>query len=433
MFERVIKKAALVLSLLFLFTVVYSVIYNHPIRFQAKIMAYPRSVYSLNPSGPSPDQIIFCPAENPSRGIRLSWRTSPHIKNGEVRYWKSSNSLEEPSTSLISRADLTVLESPELRSDSVIHRFSAALNDLEPATGYQYQVGDSSTGAWSEIRNFMTAPEQPNKFSFVFFGDTQASPVDFGHLLEEIDSRYADTDLYLIAGDLVEDGEWRYMWDSFADSTTGIFSKKMVAPTLGNHDYGSHNGAGAKYFSSYFNVPSNGSPGILKGRNYSFNYENVCFIILDSNDNITRQAEWLERKLIDNSQAQFRIVMFHHPPYHPRRNRDDSEIQRFWLPLFDAYGVDLVLNGHDHSYLRTKKMAGHLPVPPGEDGVIYVTATACEKFYDFVTLPQAETQFGGDLTYQQISVDRLEADRGRLTFKAFDRQHRLRDEFVIEK
>jgi len=428
--KRILKKTFFVLSLLIIFTVIYSLIYNQPLRFRPRIMAYAKSVYSLNPSSPSPDQIILCPAENTSRSIRLNWRTSRQVENGEVRYWKSDGSSEVP---LTARAELNVLYSPELKSDRTVHRFSATLNGLEPATAYCYQVGDQAGGAWSEVKSFTTAPEKPTDFSFVYFGDTQASPDEFGRLLEEVDNRYADTALYLISGDLVEDGEWRYMWDAFAHSASPVFSRKLAAPALGNHDYKYQGGQGLKYLSGYFNTPDSGVPGLDKGRSYSFTYENACFIVLDSNYDLAGQSKWLESQLAENYQATFKIVMFHHPPYHPKKNRDSQEIQKFWVPLFDKYGVDLVLNGHDHSYLRTKKMKNHHPVSMDEDGVIYVVSTACEKFYDFTALPQAEIQFGGVLTYQRVSVERNGSSGSRLTFKAFDRQHQLKDEFILEK
>ena len=430
MIMRVLKKLAFVFSLLIVFTVIYSMVYNQPLRFQPKIMAYANSVYSLNPSGQIPDQIISGPAENSARSIRLSWRTSGQINGGEVRFWKSTAS---PEFFLTAKAKFIVMNSPELRSDRVIHRFAAVIDDLEPAGTYFYKVGDPSTGAWSEINSFVTAPEEPLGFSFVYFGDTQANPAEFGRLLKDVDDRHPDTALYLIAGDLVEDGEWRYMWDAFAHSVSPVFAKKLLAPALGNHDYRDLNGQGLKYFSSYFNTPDNGPTGLAKGRCYSFNYQNFLFIVLDSNNDLAQQSKWLETQLALNSQAKFKIVMFHHPPYHPKGGRDSLEIQHLWTPLFDKYGVDLVLNGHDHSYLRTKKMKNHLPVSRVEDGAIYVVSTSCDKFYDYVSLPEAEIQIDNTLTYQKISIDQNGKNGSRLTFKTFDRQHQLKDEFILEK
>ncbi|MDL2259520.1 metallophosphoesterase family protein [Deltaproteobacteria bacterium OttesenSCG-928-K17] len=420
------KKSAAALTLAVLFTVVFSAIYNKPIRFQPKIMAYTRSVYTPYPSTSIPDQIILSPGEDSARSIRLSWRASKNT--GEVHFWEQG---QRSDRFLTAQADLTVLESPELRADSVNYRFSAVLDNLKPATTYQYKVGDHETGQWSGIHNFTTAPEAPAKFSFIYFGDTQVSPVEFGRLLEEVDVRYPETSLYLIAGDLVEDGEWRYMWDSFALNTSGVFSRKALAPALGNHDYKQLNGNGLKYFSNYFNTPANGPSDFPKGLNYSFSCANVRFIILDSNYDIAAQTDWLERQLSEESEAAFKVVMFHSPPYHPKENRASQAIQKHWVPLFDEYRVDLVLNGHDHSYLRTQKMRNNRPIADGVGGAIYVTSTATEKYYKFIPLNEAEIQFGNTLTYQLISVSKDEQGAPYLTFKAFDREHNLKDEFTI--
>lgn len=86
-----------------------------------------------------------------------------------------------------------------------------------------------------------------------------------------------------------------------------------------------------------------------------------------------------------------------------------------------------VYDGHDHSYLRTKKMKNNRPVSEGVDGTIYVTSTATEKYYKFRPLSEAEVQFGNTLTYQAISVSEDEHGAAYLTFKTFDREHNLKD------
>jgi len=428
MLKSCLKKSAKMLAFAITFTLIFSVVYNKPIRFQPKIMAYERSVYTPDPSSPIPDQLLLSPAEDSAGSIRLSWRTSKYIKTGEVRYWEQRQFNDRP---LIAKAELTILKSPELRADSVNHRFSAVLNDLKPSTTYEYKVGDPETGRWSDIHKFSTAPEASDDFSFVYFGDTQASPVEFGRLLAEVDAGYPEAGLYLIAGDLVEDGEWRYMWDAFAFNTTDVFSRKPLAPALGNHDYNHPDGNGLRYFSSYFNTPANGPPNLPKCMSYSFNQGNVSFIVLDSNYSLAAQTDWLELQLSRSGEAYFKIVMFHASPYNSKKDRPNPDIQKQWVPLFDKYKVDLVLNGHDHSYLRTKKMNGNQPVADDAEGTVYVTSTATEKYYDYIPLNEAAVQLSRTLTYQLITVSHDETGAANLKFQAFDRAHNLKDEFTL--
>jgi 3',5'-cyclic AMP phosphodiesterase CpdA len=64
------------------------------------------------------------------------------------------------------------------------------------------------------------------------------------------------------------------------------------------------------------------------------------------------QTEWLEATLAA-ADARWLIVTMHHPAYSVGYHGSTQEIQDEWVPLFEEYGVDLVLAGHDHDYQRT--------------------------------------------------------------------------------
>ncbi len=51
--------------------------------------------------------------------------------------------------------------------------------------------------------------------------------------------------------------------------------------------------------------------------------------------------------------------MFHHPVYPSHPWRDTPALREHWVPIFDKHHVDLVLQGHDHAYLRTYPLRGH--------------------------------------------------------------------------
>jgi hypothetical protein len=46
-----------------------------------------------------------------------------------------------------------------------------------------------------------------------------------------------------------------------------------------------------------------------------------------------------------------------------RSNGADLGVREEWLPLFDKYGVDLVVCGHEHHYERSHPIRGHEPNP----------------------------------------------------------------------
>jgi 3',5'-cyclic AMP phosphodiesterase CpdA len=75
------------------------------------------------------------------------------------------------------------------------------------------------------------------------------------------------------------------------------------------------------------------------------------------------QTAWLERTLAagrrDDS-VDWIIVQMHQCACSSSAtgNGSDLGIRQQWLPLFDRYEVDLVLNGHDHDYERSFPVHG---------------------------------------------------------------------------
>ena len=84
----------------------------------------------------------------------------------------------------------------------------------------------------------------------------------------------------------------------------------------------------------------------------------VLFVALDSTlaDDAGQQA-WLEKTLA-GSDARWKIAAVHHPPYSAGYQGSSSETRAAFSPLFERYGVSLVLSGHDHDYQRSKVIRG---------------------------------------------------------------------------
>jgi predicted phosphodiesterase len=112
-----------------------------------------------------------------------------------------------------------------------------------------------------------------------------------------------------------------------------------VAGTLGNHDIlvdGGH------YEFDELNMPH---------ARYTRRVGNIEFFILNSNSVNPTQTAWLEDRLAAST-ARWKIAVFHHPPWTCGGHRGNSAVVAQWVPLFEQYGVDLVLSGHDHNYQR---------------------------------------------------------------------------------
>ncbi|WP_250123175.1 metallophosphoesterase [Chroococcidiopsis sp. CCMEE 29] len=118
---------------------------------------------------------------------------------------------------------------------------------------------------------------------------------------------------------------------------------------LGNHDIRTANGE-----------PQVRYPGFnMQGRYYTFRRDPVQFFALDTNSNADwkTQLVWLEQEL-SRSNSSWKIVFGHHPVYSSGHYGVSQTFIKTLAPLFQKYGVQLYINGHDHNYERTRAMNG---------------------------------------------------------------------------
>jgi 3',5'-cyclic AMP phosphodiesterase CpdA len=159
---------------------------------------------------------------------------------------------------------------------------------------------------------------------------------------------------------------------SFAANWTSTFGWLQsagvgVAGTLGNHDVAVDRG---RYEFDLLGMPA---------RYYVRRVKEVELIVLDSNAITTAQTGWLRRMLARRSSLR-RVVVFHHPPYTCGGHRGARNVQRAWVPLFDRYGVRLVLSGHDHNYQRFRRRSVTYVVHGGGGARAY-PLRSCPKGY----------------------------------------------------
>lgn len=227
--------------------------------------------------------------------------------------------------------------------------YMARLNDLNPASHYKYRVCTGNKHSqWFE---FETPIFDNDKFSFLYVGDVQDTINGRTNVfLKEAYRRNPDSEFLICGGDLVERPTHKYWNEAFH----GLDSLCQTHPFLnvtGNHDYikgviGKLERRFQLVF-SYF-LDSNIADNMV----YSMKYGNAQFFILDSNREIFYlflQREWL-REQLEKSQAKWKIVVLHHPLYSIRGN---NLIQKsMFNEIIQEYGVDLVLQGHEHAYAR---------------------------------------------------------------------------------
>ncbi len=141
-----------------------------------------------------------------------------------------------------------------------------------------------------------------------------------------------------------------------------------------------------------FTFPQNGPEG-LKESVYYLDYQGMRIIGLNSeaagNDEevLATQTEWLESTLQDaaqNENVRWTVATFHHPMFSSGEGRNNEELRQKWTPLFDEYNVDLVLQGHDHTYARGRlenlEQGVNARSPKG--GTVYVNSVSGAKMYE---------------------------------------------------
>lgn len=96
----------------------------------------------------------------------------------------------------------------------------------------------------------------------------------------------------------------------------------------------------------------------MPGRWWARQVGDATIIALDSNEpHNPDQRAWLERTLAETTTT-WKIVALHHPPYSAGYQGSNLGVRTELTPLFERYGVQLVLSGHEHDYQRSKIING---------------------------------------------------------------------------
>ena len=113
---------------------------------------------------------------------------------------------------------------------------------------------------------------------------------------------------------------------------------------------------------------------------YSFDTANARFIFLDANaangavwapdiHEKSNQYKWLQTTL-SGAPEKWKIVVLNAPLYSTGENGPANEVAALWIPLFEKYGVNLVLQGGEADYERTFPLVKDQTNPRG---VTYIT------------------------------------------------------------
>ncbi|WRZ96109.1 metallophosphoesterase family protein [Streptomyces sp. NBC_01007] len=311
--------------------------------------------------------------------------------------------------------------------DHTQYYLHAKLTHLRPGRTYYYGVGHAGFDPaeprlLGTLGTFTTAPDRAEPFTFTAFGD---EGVGYHGLANDALLLAQNPAFHLHAGDIAyadpagqgktaDTGFDSRIWDQFLAQTETVAKQVPWMPAYGNHDmeaWYSPNGYGGE--EARWTLPDNGPdkanlPGV-----YSFVHGNTAIISLDANDvsfeipaNLGisggTQTKWLEAQLKKYRAARdidFVVIFFHHCAYcTSTAHASEGGVRQEWVPLFEKYTVDLVINGHNHQYERTDVIKANtvtkkLPIGgtayPETDGVVYVTAGAAGRSLYAFSAPES--------------------------------------------
>ncbi|GKG76484.1 purple acid phosphatase [Parabacteroides sp. AM58-2XD] len=267
-----------------------------------------------------------------------------------------------------------------IKLTSTVH--SVHLTGLKPGTRYRYRVYSQevlSHVGWRVIYGNVAATSVYGKQPLTFLtSDHSRQSVNFAmvndihgksDLLEKLISHcdLKKTDMFLFNGDMVSIfNNEKEIFEGFMDKATELFASEIpMYYTRGNHET---RGSFATAFQDYFSPKQ-------EHIYYMFRQGPVCFVILDSGEDKpdsdleyagitvydqyrTEQAEWLKKVLESKEykEAPFKVVVCHMPPFGGWHG--EQEVAEKFIPLLNNAGVDIMLCGHLHRYMRNEPKDG---------------------------------------------------------------------------
>ena len=321
------------------------------------------------------EQVSIAPGKDASQ-LNFGWYSKEQAKNAEVRI--ADNAGMKNSTVYTGKS-----EPGSVISGTTYYTNKVTIKNLKPDTTYWYQV--KTDGKWQAAQILRTG--NPDEFAFMYVGDPQIGASkgqtsaegnkQDGELAARNDAfnwnktlnaalyQQADINFIVSPGDQINEVAANQAEDKIKLQEiqyAGYLSAKAlrnvpVATTVGNHD------SMTAGYQNHFNVPNafQGTAKTNAGHGYYYTYGPALFIVLNANNYNTADSEALVKKAVAaHPAAKWRIVVMHQDIYGSGLDHSDSDgmlLRTKLTPVFDANKIDVVLQGHDHTYSRSYQIS----------------------------------------------------------------------------
>ncbi len=379
-----------------------------------------------------PDRIILGFKGDPARSQAVNWRTDSTIVNAVAAIHPA-----DPSPDFQSRASLVEASSERVLLDGIqAHFHEVNFTGLKPSTQYVYRVGDGT--CWSEWFQFTTASDKRDPVAVLYVGDAQNDIRSmWSRAIRGAYSRMPQADLIIHAGDLVNHSYTDSEWGEWFEAAGWVNGMIPSLPSPGNHEYvgdGTDIRKLSRHWRTQFSLPENGPEELLETA-YYLDYQGIRFISFDTEAGLQdstvmdRQLVWLEKVLRENTNR-WTVVTQHHPvlsTYMPGNNRKSTAWRTQLASLYNTYQVDIVLQGHEHTYARG------VDISTGQnrkitEGPVYVVSIAGPKMSRLGLQEWMDRAAVNTQLYQTIVIDET-----KLAYQAFTVDGDLYDAFELNK
>ena len=279
-------------------------------------------------------------------------------------------------------------------SDLPDYSHQAVMSGLAFDTAYAYRVGDPDLGVWSDVGRFTTREENVGAFSFAYMSDTQVSTsretTQYLYMQNALTGVFKDDPnvaFIVNGGDVVQYGQYLHQWRNVLNGNKQFLMNNVMMPVTGNHD-AAYNENLSYEITKHFCVdyPQDVNTVLNYGFFYSYDYGNAHFVVLNtdsikSSDGIIDdvQLDWLKKDLAATDKT-WKIVQLHRPLISVRASTQSPSFAQL-IGVFNDGGVDLVMQAHEHVFLRSHPI-------DGEGTILKDSATVDEGGVSYYKNPQ---------------------------------------------
>jgi hypothetical protein len=331
--------------------------------------------------------------------------------------WEMPSTFTTGGVEISTSSDLSnpaVLASTVTSADAgIANTYRVSATGLTAGTTYYYRADNGA--AQSPIYSFKTEGTNESSFSFLHISDTQAD-VDtytvstildfqtFGSALATVTQAYQPKFL-LETGDLIDLSNNEDQWRWYFKRVQSVLGNIALLPAIGNHEQSTAYPANS--FREHFTVPNACTdPAVTPGTVYSFDYGNAHFVVLNTENKgagFTAQKNWADQDMAKTNKK-FIIVALHRGMFAGGGTTDTFDA---FSSLLDKYKVALVLQGHDHAYIRTKAIENGVVRTDGE-GTVHLESGGSSSKQENAPAPtsyMAVTTTPGLPSYSVITVN----------------------------